>query len=497
METCQRVTFVRIAPFLAFRNRHPQDVMWPMIMGYGAAVLEAAGFRVHVLDTWADPCTLETLQARIEDTRPDLMLVETDSPTVPLTRALAGRLKARRPFPIWACGQHASILPASLYTSANGSPQIDGCLVGEYDAVAASLAEAYRTGHPPARTVGILPFDGGPPEGEGCPVEPSQVDDLDRLPAFPDRLFALDRYRIYSSQVPVFRRLRWGFGLTTRGCPYPCIYCSPTLRQSFGSGYRQQSPERVVRDMEDQHRRLGINAIFMEDDLFTLDRERTLELCRRLEQRGAPASFVIQTRLDALDPERIRALKRAGCVGITAGVESGSGRILGILQKKTSRDTMLASAREIKRQGIPLTAYYMIGAPEETREDLEATLRLAKEIDALMIQVAYFTPYPGSSIHKRLSGERRGELKDLSHYNALAVNLSAVDTEQLEAFQKRFYRQYYFSPRYLWKYLRRRFLYAALNNGEIGLIVAALLYLFRQRSAAEVPEQEDGKGPAA
>jgi len=417
---------------------------------------------------------------RIRGTEPDLLILEADTPAVDFTRKVAVRVRSEMKIPVWACGQHASILPHSFReTMDDGGLLFDGCLVGEYDALIPRFLESCGNGDDMSGIMGILRFrENGGDRTDPDPVEPAQVDDLDQLPGIPYDLLPLSRYRIYSSQVPVFHPLRWGFCLTSRGCPYQCIYCSPTLRQSFGSAYRQQSADRVVADMEEQRTRIGVNAIFMEDDIFSLDRERTLEVCKQLGRRNAPVPFIIQTRLDALDTERIGALKAAGCVGITAGVESGADSTLERLRKGTTLERMLESAREIRRQGIPLTAYYMIGAPGETPEEMEATLRTAKEIDALMIQVAFFTPYPGSPVHQKLTGEEQENTARLSHYNALAVNLSQVEESELRAFQKKFYREYYLSVRYAWNYLRRRFLYAVFNNRELSLLWQTARYLF-------------------
>ncbi len=486
MNDSPSITFVRIAPFISFSNYHPQDTMWPMIMAYSGAILLEKGMRVNILDTWAEPCSLETLQERIRETNPEFVILEADSPAVDFAKQLALRLKTTLGIPLWACGQHASILPMQFCEKRDGTLLFDGCLFGEYDAIIERFVGGLRQGTLSDGSLGIHAFDGGmePGEAGGLP-KAAQLDDLDSLPQVPYSLLALSRYHIYSSQVPGFRPLRWGFGLTTRGCPYKCIYCSPTLRQSFGHAYRQQSAERVVEDMLEQKSRIGINAIFMEDDIFSLDRERTLQICEKLQQNSAPVPFIIQTRFDALDREGVHALKKAGCVGICAGVESASNRILQSLEKGTTQERVLEVAGEIRKEGISLTAYYVIGNPGETEEEMEGTLQLAKKIDALMIQVAFFTPYPGSPVYENLSADQQQAIKHLSHYNALAVNLSEIDEQRLQAFQKHFYKKYYMSLQYMWKYLWKRFIFAAFNNHELKLIWSTLRYLFQKTSSSE------------
>ncbi len=462
--------------------------MWPLSIGYAAALLEREGRRVSLLDTWARRVDPDGIVRFALEQGCDLFIIDTTSATIDMTIDLARRLKGTGSAPsVWVMGQHASILPETVL--APDGP-VDGCLLGEVEETVTELASTPTSRGGGAGVRGIAYRD----ESSGRIVRTESrplIEDLDGLPRFRPSLFEAEGYRIWSSQVPTFHRLRWGFLLTSRGCPYSCIYCSATLRQSYGTAYRAQSAGRVADDVIKLSRDHGVNAIYMEDDIFSLDRGRTLEICDALAREGSPVWWVIQTRPDALDSERIERLRQAGCVGITLGIESGSDRVLQTLQKGITLERIRSTLREIRAAGIGLTAYFMIGNPGETLEDLEATFRLARESGALLIQVAFFTAYPGSPMHGTLDlGEE--EFSGYSHYNALRENFSDVQTEALVSFQKRFYLRYYLSIRTLWRYLRRRGLYAFWNNKEATLIWRSLRFFAARRRRGRTRGSEPG-----
>ena len=287
-----------------------------------------------------------------------------------------------------------------------------------------------------------------------------------------------------STTVPRFGRQRWGYLLTSRGCPYLCTFCSPTLRQSYGRPFRSHSAERVVDDMLRLHHDHGVGAFYMIDDVFSFDRARVAEMCHLLIRRQAPISWVIQTRPDFVDPELLRLLKQAGCAGVKMGIESGVDRILKMIKKGTYRDRIAQSARDIREAGLFLTAYYMLGHPTETLEEMEETYRFARRVKADMIQVAFHTPYPGSQSYRDYQDDVE-ELEELNHYETHHVNRSAVDGATLERTQRRFYLRYYFSPATLFNYARRRLLYRFSDPSEWRLAFNSLKYLLLQRGRSD------------
>ena len=468
------VAFVRVAPFYGVRDMHPQDRMWPMPTLYAATMLKERGFGVHVLDTWAQSTiSRDDISNWIRESGARLVFLESMTQTADVYYEVVGRIRSDFPdLPIWGMGQHASAMTKHLFAETSS---FDGAVIRELEHTVVQVAEALRDERAPDLSIpGVALGDG---KGGMLRAEERPFDwDLDQLP-FPDvSLIDIPSYYIISSHVRTFKPLRWGFLMTSRGCPYPCTYCSQTLRQSFGLQFRGMSPERVVDDMERLEKEHGVNAIFCQDDVFTFDMDRVRAICDEYLRRELTVRWVCQTRGDALDRDLVQRMKRAGCAGVTFGVESGNDRVLRVLKKKETAAEMFEGARLVKEAGLALTCYYMIGNPTETREEVLETLGFAKKVGSHVIQCAYFTPYPGSPFFEDHGDEIEHSLGDLSHYNSMRFNYSEIDDEELRKLQRRFYLEYLLSPKQVLRYVTQRAPYAIFNNGELGLIGKSLKF---------------------
>ncbi len=468
-----RALFIRLAPWLRFQNRHPHDLMWPCSLLYSAAIARQSGWQARVLDTHVEPMDPQALCNEVVNDGADVVFIDSMTPTIQWSIELAELLRARAPsVRIYGIGQHASARPHDVLDERG---LFDGILRGEHEAGIAALLSGQAFDTVPGATT----WDGEVHE-HGSHAE---VKDLGALPPLDPQGLHLDRYRMQSATVPQFGKVRWGFLLTSRGCPFPCTFCSQTLRQSYGRGFRGQPAEQVVDDVLRLNRDVGMTAWYTIDDVFSLNRERVAAICEGLIAAGAPTRWVIQTRGELVDPELCRLMKRAGCVGVKMGVESGVPRVLKQIRKQSTPDQMRAGAKAVKESGLQLTAYYMLGHPSETRDEMDQTFRFARELDADMIQVAFHTPYPGSQSWKDQMGHVE-DLGELNHYETQHVNLSEVDNATLEKIQRQFYLRYYLHPRVLTRYLRRRLLYRATDAGEWKLAAGTIKYLLLSRGVA-------------
>lgn len=470
--TAQRIARSRsgLAVFVRPTDRpgeHPRDLLWPMSLLSGAALARQAGWQATVIDFRAEPRAEADPARRIGDHRADLVLMDVESPAVGWALETAERLRERRPdLGIWALGQHATARPGDLLFA--GSP-FAGCLDGESELALSELLAGRR----PLAGVHVFDPEAGRVQALG---NGRQVEDLDALPLISPQGLDLDRYVMRSVHVPSPRAQRWGFLLTSRGCPYRCLFCSPTLRQSFGHSFRAHSPERVAEDLARLKRDHGITAFYLADDVFTLDRERVLGICEIIQRRRLRVWFAIQTRADRLDREVLRALKGAGCFAVKVGLESGVDRILSILGKGTTRQAGLEACRAIRAAGLQLTACYLLGNPTETLAEMEETYRFAREVRADMIQVAVHTPYPGSESHRRFV-QPGTDWSELDHYATPGVTLSEVSQAQLRREQRRFYRRYYLAPDRLLCYLRRRAPHRLFSADEWRLLAQTVRFI--------------------
>ena len=474
-----KVAFVRLPPFLGYKRPHPQNLVWPLEAGHMATVLDRLGHEVVVIDAWVDRLTPDGTAARIVDARPDVVAIETATPTVGLARQIIHSAKSRHPFIAIAHGQHATAMPETVLK--------DGCFLacieGEGERTLPELLSALARGGRREEVPGVAWYDGGilrrsQPRG--------LIEDLDSLPFLDYALLPRRHYYMASTTVPRFRRQRWGFMMSSRGCPFRCIYCSPTLRLSYGSKYRAHSAEYVVDNCEYLARGHGANALMFLDDVFTFDRERTLRICALLRRRRLGVPWVCQTRADCLDPALVREMRDAGCVGVCMGVESGSERILKVLHKDMTKSQIRGVVAALHEVGISPTLFFMVGNPTETYAEFQETVRFVRELKPLVAQVAYFTPYPGSPVFEELQRRSPASVGDemfhwYSHYNSPSFNFSAMPDDVFRRLQSEFYKGYYLSPGYVRAYAMRRLPYMMFSpQQEWALIRGAIAFLLRR-----------------
>lgn len=467
------VTLVKLSSRGASRSLHPQDFLPPFSIGYVATILQKKGLNISVIDTSVDKINNEGITQFVDRYNTDLVIIDCFSTAEDMLNDLAKKLSSLDKVKIWCMGHFASTLPETLLTN---NKFIDYCIIGEPEETAAELIDCANNKNDIKKIKGIAlrKADG---------IEILQTDkrplikELDKLPPINFKLLKIEKYKIFSAHIKSFNKLKWGFLLTSRGCPYKCIYCSTTLRQSYGEQFRANSPGHVVMMMQELIKEHGINTIAFQDDIFTFNRNRTIKICNKIIERGLKIKWIIQTRADCLDEELLYLLKKAGCECIALGIESGSDRILSVLRKDITKDKIRQTIKLIRSFNISLIAFFMIGNPTEEYSELKETFEFARELSPIIIQVAFFCPYPGSLFFDSLE-KKRHKIENLYHYHYPKVNPSRVSDKKLATFQKSFYLRYYLSPEYILNYLRHRVCYSMINNHEYILLYKVLKYFF-------------------
>ena len=225
------------------------------------------------------------------------------------------------------------------------------------------------------------------------------VEDPDRL-SFPT--YTQEELQAYRSIFPVRvpKRVVWGYLIATRGCPHNCMFCSEVMRVSTGKRLRSRSAASVADEMEHLAGQ-GANICSFQDDSFSASHKFVQSLCEELIARNSKMPWMARVRVDELSYDLLALMKEAGCVMLGIGVESGSERIIKIMKKQQGSKPWLELCRQVfrwtKALGIGTNAYYVLGNPTETREEIEQTIQLALELNSDSIQVHFYTPYPGSS----------------------------------------------------------------------------------------------------
>jgi anaerobic magnesium-protoporphyrin IX monomethyl ester cyclase len=221
------------------------------------------------------------------------------------------------------------------------------------------------------------------------------IQDLDGIP-FPSRELFDDRaYKDYFSR-------NYGYTttsiMTSRGCPFNCDFCS---RPVFGNQFRTRSASNIVDEME-AVQALGYDRIWFADDCFTLSRERLLTIYDEIIQRRIRIGWECLSRVDTVDQEVAEKMKHAGCVRVFFGIESGNNRVLALMKKQITIKQAKAAVHTIKRSGIQVGAFFILGYPSETDETILDTVKFSSSLplDYLSFTLPY--PIPGTPLYDRV-----------------------------------------------------------------------------------------------
>ncbi len=220
------------------------------------------------------------------------------------------------------------------------------------------------------------------------------VRDLDAIP-FPAReLLPNDRYIAYGKD-------RYGFSITTvmssRGCPFRCDFCSNVV---FGASYRERSALNVVDEIE-QALALGYDRISFADDVFTLNRRRAIAVCKEIRRRGLRFEWECLGRVDTMDDALATEMRSAGCTRVFFGIESGSDRILELMNKRITTKQARAAVEVAHRAKLEVGAFFILGYPGETNETILDTLRFATSLPLAYLGLTLPYPLPGTSLYER------------------------------------------------------------------------------------------------
>jgi anaerobic magnesium-protoporphyrin IX monomethyl ester cyclase len=231
------------------------------------------------------------------------------------------------------------------------------------------------------------------------------VGDLDCLP-FPSReLFDNEAYKRYYAG-------RFGYTttplITSRGCPFSCDFCS---RPVFGTSFRARSAGNIVDEVESVAG-LGYDRVWFADDCFTLDQRHLMGVCDEMVERGVDLGWECLSRVDTMSREVAAAMRRAGCVRVFFGIESGNDRVLALMNKQITVEQARRAVFAAKSAGLQVGAFFIVGYPGESDGTILDTLRFASglPLDYLSFTLPY--PIPGTALFERVKGNGGVSVED-------------------------------------------------------------------------------------
>ena len=499
--------FLIFPPSTSLASWEPMVTM-PMGIAYLAASARQAGYEVGCLDCVVEApyqetpvddqisrygLTYEQIMHRIRAFKPDAVgLSCIFSNQWPAVRELAGRIKAEMPeIPILCGGAHPTFLSELCMKDA----PLDYILRGESEETLVDLLDRLRDGRPVTEVDGLVwREDGAVRKNE----KTAYIHDLDRLPfpahdlLDPERYFKLALPMAYDfispRNIPI---------VTSRGCPCSCTFCSST--QLWGKRYRVRSAENVLKEMDWLVETFGIKELKFQDDNLTVNRDRARQIFQGMIDRpwhlhwNTPNGIAIWT----LDEEMLGLMKKSGCFGITLAIESGSQEVLTKLIKKPLKLDKVREVNRIAREkGISRAAYFIVGFPGETREQIQQTVKFSRELKLGGWALFIYNPLPGSELY--LESIRRGYITEENFFQTgnqyFSTNISSEEWtgEELEALIRREYAFSYFIAMLYnpWVMTRRYLLFLRYRPSFLKYFIVRtwrtlLLQLRQKRSAAK------------
>lgn len=384
-----------------------------------AAFLEKQKIQVGVFDSmigpeakvWAEDTVVmhgvsdTVFEAKIRQEAPQIVGI-----SIPFTAQLEGAVRAAKlvkqinsKIVVVVGGPHVSVDGENLLKQV---PEMDYGIQGEGEEAMSAFVEAFEKGQSVHKIPGLIYRT---QDNDFIKTNPPKlIEDLDKLPYPAYHMIDMENFFSWSKKGISGRALKGHWRslsmVTSRGCPFNCIFCSIHLH--MGKRYRAHSPSYVLDHLEYVVKKFGVTHIAFEDDNLTFNIQRSAAIFRAVIEKGIKFEWNTPNgiRGDTLDEALLTLMKQTGCLGLTIAPESGSQAILDhVIQKKQDLNKIVQSAALCHRLEIPLTAYFVIGLPGEKKKDMQKTIDFAMMLhEKYGVEPSVFsaTPLVGTRLHE-------------------------------------------------------------------------------------------------
>ena len=462
-------------------RRSRENMIWPQVSLAQLAALLQPDYSVEIIDAIPGRMTWEAFERLLTAKQPRYYVTQVTAPT--LTNDMRGAFLARaQGARTIAFGTHVTPMPRATMEA---YPSLDFVLRGEPELALRELLDTLersggeqeqgaRQRDPELQArLNRLFTTTDPGWQPAWVVDPAQplaaikglvwrdcgelrtnadrpfIRNLDDLPLPLHGLLPWRQYRAPNIRGP------YTFIVSSRGCPGGCKFCIKHV--SYGNSVRLRSPENVLAELQliwD----LGLRNVHMYSDLFTVNREQVMGICEGMIREGLRFRWTCNSRVDYVDPEMLRTMKRAGCWMISWGIESASDEILRRIHKGTTNEQIARALQWSREAGIMNWGYFILGLPGETEETIQQTIALSKvlPIDLALFHLA--APYPGTPFFFEViengwfrAGTRWEEI-DMDESTVL--DYPGLPAERIEYWARRAFREWSLRPRPIWTYLK-------------------------------------------
>jgi len=355
---------------------------FPLGLGYIAAYAGRAGHSVKMFDPEPSRTPLEAMWKEISEFGPDIVGITSVTPNFASARQLVIEAKKRLSCLVIMGGPHVTALPRSTLLSIPA----DAVILGEGEIPMLAIATEFDAS-------GKVDFNKVPgaafiENGEYKEtIRPEPISDLDRLPYPARELLNVHLYHLYRNSASI---------LSSRGCPSQCTFCANIC---MGRKFRAHSPEYFVGEMIYLIKKYGIRHFRIVDDCFTADPGRVSEICDLILSKRMNITWDALGRVSTLRDEAVIAkMKRAGCIYMSLGIETGSQHINNLMKKGTTLEMAEECCALLRKHRIPYVNTFIIGNEGDTEETVAATIAFAKKLRSAIAMFGIMMPLPGTAL---------------------------------------------------------------------------------------------------
>lgn len=406
---------------------------FPLGLGYIARVLLDEGHNVEILDINAYRLTKEETIDRIKGSRFELVGLTGLVTEYSQIKWLTDQFKEFHPNKTIILGGGLATLAPELVLK---NSDIDIVVIGEGEETIKELVSAIESGKTLTDVNGIM-FKDKDVIHKNKPRKIIENLDGIHFPAW--ELFPLEKY-LKNPYLRLFNKnLRTTQIITSRGCPYNCIYC---FKDMWGQKFRKRSADNIIDEIKLLKDKFNITGIQISDDLFVMDKKRVYEFCDKLIEQEIEIIWVANGRVNLMDNPLLEKMRSAGCRVMCYGIESGSQKILDSMKKGVTVSQAEKAVQETWKAGILPHGYLMIGMFDETKETIKETINFCNR-NGLIGQFSFVTPIPNTELFeeaKKIGKIPYDEEWVMEHWgewnDRILINLSDLPDSELIALKR-------------------------------------------------------------
>ena len=422
---------------------------WPPLgMLYIAGVLMKEGFEVSLLDQAVKGFSFKQTLDWVKREDPDILGFSVLHSAAKEAPKIAEHVKTENPNITIVMGNYHATFNAERIL--RKYPCVDVIVRGEGEYTSLELAKCLEKGGDLRHVDGItLRYNGNIVSTPDKPL----IKNVDDLP-FPDRDLMNAQYTSTIFGVKVATK-KFTTVLSSRGCPFRCSFCG--CRQFARGVWRPRSVENIMEELEIL-RSEGYEEILFVDDNFTLNRKRVVKLCQKMRKEGLDIRWICDSRVDVSEYDIFREMVRAGCNTVYFGIESANQRILDYYKKGITPDQSVKAVRNARKAGIDIiVGSFIVGAPDETRNEIQNTLQFAQKLDIDVPSLNILGAFSGTEIWNDLVA--RGLINEEQCWETSVyvpqVSPHTVPFEEIRSMIYEHFRAFYLSPKQLLKEILR------------------------------------------